>query len=1108
MSSSPSNKQDEFNEMTKKYLDNILNTKDGIPELEVRFGTRGVKYITKIDYDNVIQKLLSSGFSMLHSSDYLLRIQNEYINAQGETRLSNIRTELTGLSNIQKYCDSNNLEDIQSAVFTQKRFAIESGEVQRPVNFDDFNFRLSYQKEKDLSPASGIIRNIVASWADNKKVFRYINRVSLTHKDLPIRIDLSIVKESHKNRKQYVPEYTFEASRVLESPEKYEIEIEVINDMVGPGTNFSSAQAQNLANSLRKGIKFILSGLQGTNYPISYPEQNSIGQEYLKIIQDKNYKDGQRLYPRNFIGPSSYTLQMQNIAPINDDSVIPNIRNSYTVTDKADGLRKMLFIAKNGKIYLIDTNMNIQFTGAVTKNNDLYNTILDGEHILHNKKGEYINLYAAFDIYFLKGKSVRTLAFIPSYTEEVETNFRLPILVKVIKTLEITSVIPNKLTPIRVENKKFRSENVSESIFQCCGNILQQITDGQFEYNTDGLIFTPSKFGVGSNAPDKAAPLYKITWEHSFKWKPAEFNTIDFLVTTKKDVNGQDSIGNIFQNGIDASAFEQLTQYKTLILRVGFDERKHGFINPCADVIEDKLPRPEDLDNEDGYKPVPFFPTNPYDADASICNTLIHKDENGTNQLFTEEGEVFSDETIVEFRYDISRKSQWKWVPLRVRYDKTAEYKRGLKNYGNAYHVANSNWYSIHNPITKQMIGTGENIPDEFADDDIYYNRVSGDTETRGLRDFHNLFVKKILIKSVANRGNTLIDYAVGKGGDFPKWIASKLSFVFGIDISKDNIENRLDGACARFLIYRKKFKVMPYALFVNGNSTANIQNGDALYTDKGKQITRAVFGEGPKDETVLGKGVVRQYGKGNEGFNISSCQFAVHYFFENKRTLNNFLRNISECTKVGGYCIGTSYDGKMIFDALRETKQGESISILNGENKLWQITKQYDSEEFDDNISSVGYAIDVYQESINKTFREYLVNYNYFTQLMENYGFVLLTHTEANDIGLPESTGMFNQLYGLMENEIKRNKRKALEYGKAPNMTPSEKQISFYNRYFVYKKVRNVDAKKVSESLMGISSLQVEHEEEESEKAEKIVERVQKSKKSGKKTKKKLKLV
>ena len=54
-----------------------------------------------------------------------------------------------------------------------------------------------------------------------------------------------------------------------------------------------------------------------------------------------------------------------------------------------------------------------------------------------------------------------------------------------------------------------------------------------------------------------------------------------------------------------------------------------------------------------------------------------------------------------------------------------------------------------------------------------------------------------------------LIDYAVGKGGDLPKWINAKLSFVLGIDIArKDNIENRLDGACARYLNYHKKFRV------------------------------------------------------------------------------------------------------------------------------------------------------------------------------------------------------------------------------------------------------------------------------------------------------------
>ena len=82
------------------------------------------------------------------------------------------------------------------------------------------------------------------------------------------------------------------------------------------------------------------------------------------------------------------------------------------------------------------------------------------------------------------------------------------------------------------------------------------------------------------------------------------------------------------------------------------------------------------------------------------------------------------------------------------------------------------------------MISTGEGIPDELGDDDVYYNKVSGASQTKGLRDFHNLFVKKLLVTGVAKRGDTLIDLAVGKGGDISKWIAAKLKFVFGIDIA------------------------------------------------------------------------------------------------------------------------------------------------------------------------------------------------------------------------------------------------------------------------------------------------------------------------------------
>ena len=67
---------------------------------------------------------------------------------------------------------------------------------------------------------------------------------------------------------------------------------------------------------------------------------------------------------------------------------------------------------------MVNMNMNVQFTGVETENDDLKETILDGEHILHNKLGQYINLYAAFDVYFANGNDIRAAAFIPTIETE------------------------------------------------------------------------------------------------------------------------------------------------------------------------------------------------------------------------------------------------------------------------------------------------------------------------------------------------------------------------------------------------------------------------------------------------------------------------------------------------------------------------------------------------------------------------------------------------------------------------------------------------------------------------------------------------------------------
>ena len=1123
------NSQQQFDNIINKYLENSTNLNGANPEFEIRFGTlnepdiKNNKDISKIKFDNVIQKLKSSGFELLNVNNYTLKIQSEFLNKKtGKIKESNVRIEIEGLHSIQQYCKTNSLQNIP-AVFTQKDRAFINDSPVWPIDIYDYNLRASFQTEKPLSLHSPLVQSIISSWDNSKKTFRYLNRTSFIHSNYPIRIDLSVVKESNSKIVEYevkgrkkkkivlIPEYIIQTSQVFENEEKYNIEIEILNNQVGIGTKFNTGTA--LSKVMRKSIICILSGLQNTNYPVSYNEIRNIGEQYLYLIHGKDYNYKQWLKPKMFLGPSSTTLQIKNIAPINDDAIIPNIRNNYTVTEKADGLRKLLYINKEGKIYLIDTNMNIQFTGAITKNVDLFETILDGEHILHNKKGEFINLYAAFDVYIVNKKNVRANAFIPSLEESanISTKYRLPVLVSIIENLGAISSFNDKPSPIRIEYKKFKAANNDISIFQQCNAIIDQEKQGLFEYEIDGLIFTPGYYGVGTDKPDAAGPLYKTTWQHSFKWKPPQYNTIDFLVSTKKDTTGtNDVISTIFQNGINVNSYEQLSQYKTLILRVGFDEQQHGYINPCADVINDNISH-NDKDKKSQYHPLPFYPTNPSDDNASVCNVMLSSDENGNKNLMTTENEVFGDDTIVEFSYDFTREEKWRWVPLRVRYDKTEEYKKKMPMYGNDYRVANNNWHSLHNPITESMIRTGDNIPDLVRDDDVYYNRISNTSETDALCDFHNKFVKRFLVNSISTRGNTLIDYAVGQGGDIPKWIKAKLSFVFGIDLSPDNIENRLKGACARYLNFRKDFKVMPYCLFAIGNSSENIKNGQAFENDKTKMISKAIFGEGPKDKDKLGMGVYRQYGKASEGFNISSCQFALHYFFENKRTLNGFLRNICECTKLGGYFIGGCYNGASIFEALKDKEPGESISILENKKKIWQITKEYKQTAFNNDETSLNYKINVFQETINKPFPEYLVNFDYLHRMMENYGFTTLSREECNEIGVPSSVGSFQQLYGLMEQEINKNPKKKNDYGNAQKMSFKDKQISFYNNYFIYKKVRNIDINAVYNTMVGSSKFQEQMENLDEEKAQKAAseeeEEYNETKKIPKKLKQKLKL-
>jgi predicted NAD-dependent protein-ADP-ribosyltransferase YbiA (DUF1768 family) len=85
---------------------------------------------------------------------------------------------------------------------------------------------------------------------------------------------------------------------------------------------------------------------------------------------------------------------------------------------------------------------------------------------------------------------------------------------------------------------------------------------------------------------------------------------------------------------------------------------------------------------------------------------------------------------------------------------------------------------------------------------------------------------------------------------------------------------------------------------------------------------------------------------------------------------------------------------------------------------------------------------------------------------MLENYGFVELTAEEAHSLGLPNSSGLFGELFQYMESEIRQHPQKKYDYKNSSEMTTEEKTISFMNRYFVFKKVRNVDAESMAKTL------------------------------------------
>jgi len=982
-------------------------------EGEVRFYS-----IDKMQFERIYNTLTSYGF-VKEKEEYQLKVIHYMTD-----NMSKIRCELNDLTQIREFCKTNILPQ-------ETKFMLKQKMEEYPNYYDnkEYQFRFSIQKEIELDASDKRIEEIQTNSSLSEKSFRYMNRVMLTHPDMPeIQVDLSIVK-SVNNRGELLKEKSFSSSKLFSQQETYEVEIELVN------LEYIHKHFSDATRHIQKTIRYIQCGIQNTSYPISKKEQADVLDEYLNLlfVTDKP----KQIDTKNFIGPSSYTLQQMNV--INDpDNNSPCILNDFCVTEKADGDRKLCLISRSGRIYLIDTNMKVQYTGCMTTKTELQACLLDGEFIPYGTQHKVLDLYAAFDIYFYNGINTRREPFY-SKTEKKNRYDRLKLVMKHIKdTLQYES----ELNPMKFRLKEFHMSDETTHITECCQKLFHKIDTGVFEYENDGLIFTSMSLGVGMEHKEDKVKNYKYTWAHSFKWKPPEFNTIDFLVQWKD------------KHYISSSKSQNTEPYQLVHLYVGHDP-KQGMLNPQDVLFQGKMPT---IQSSSGYTKTLFIPSEPYDSTAYQSYLPLY-DNQGTLMPFTENKEVLENDSIVEFKYVFTEDKRFRWVPLRVRYDKTADYRKTQKNFGNSYQVANSNWYSLYHPITKEMLSNQELLP-TFSDLDqkIYYNRSGAKSFTRQLRNFHNLFVKSTLCDSVMSRNCTLIDYAVGKGGDLSKWMNNNPAFVLGIDISKDNIHNIKDGACTRYLELKLRKRNLFDALFIQGDTSKRIIGEDfAVQEDKeeeqkSKFVFQQVMGLTEKSRK-FGSYIEHNYGVARNLFDVGSIQFAVHYMFKTKETFHTFMKNCADTIKVGGHFIGTCYDGNKIFQELKDLKEGEKIELYKSEDcksntdmkKIWALTKKYNQTVFPPDETSLGMTVGVFQETINKDFDEYLVNFPYFIETMKQYGFEIVDRMPGTDY---PGCGNFSILYDSM---VKR--------GGTFLMCDKEKTISFMNRYFVFKKIRKVDS-------------------------------------------------
>jgi hypothetical protein len=870
----------------------------------------------------------------------------------------------------------------------------------RPLELDACDTRVNLKTETEvMSQRRDLLRTLTGL---RQRIYRLKKRFTFATQDNLFRIDATIVRTSNVTNGESAL-----ASGVLSAPKTYEVEIEYIG-------NASSVSTAALSTTLIKYAMEVKMAMEGDDTYMTPTLRDAIMADIKSIFGTDR-----------FIGPMPVTLERNNMIDneYNNDSILKD----YTVTDKADGERCLLYTSavshgsvfkiskQGGKIVMKKTNIAFESDKAGA-------CIVDCEHVTMTKSSEKMSEFMVFDAYCIYGEPIGHLPLMAG--SDVASRLQ--------RAFEIVSKFKQSEHAIGV--KRFYDD-----IFKGAQEIMALHRCGRIKYHIDGLIYTPKNMALGALF-DTDKPHYGSVWEKVYKWKPPQDNSIDFMV-------------HFVGRPLPSSSGDGLPLLQWVDLYVGADKRivaNNGRIAPLEG-LKALSGQIRYVGAAQGYEDRKFI-VEPNDESVSSTHIPIDLD---SNKPLCMSGEAIDHLSVVE----MVRVGD-KWVPLRLRPDKV---------HGNDLHAALNVWRSICEPLNEDIVlgSTKLHASTYLADienSDVYYNRnlsrnkPSNRAASRGIKDFHNNFVKRALVQKLAIAGKckTVFDIACGKAGDLFKYLDNGFDCIVGADKSSDNIENATDGAYARAIdiinnpiksIRKERARTGTIAFFEAdfGSRIDDTYMEGIQENDKRALFKMLWLGSMPPGKDADGAMYAKYRGVVKRRFDMAACQFAIHYFMSSHKTISAFATNLDNVLKPNGYFVGTCLDGRIVDRALRNSG-GDEIRGVRGGRLVWSIKNMYGILDEDGN--NFGKKVRVFMETINQPIDEYLVDFDLLANELAKKGILPLETKECTEFGLINYTGTFRDIYEELQTQ---NTGFSSTVGGL--MSDEEKQYSFMNRWFVFKK-------------------------------------------------------